>query len=182
MESISQRYARLRKSFAAKIAGVPAERWSNPSPCEGWTALDVVRHVVDTQGMFEGMVGRELTPGPSVDDDPHGAFLAATDQVQAHLDDPESAKAGYDGYFGPTTFEESVDGFLSLDLVVHGWDLARAAGIDEHMDPEDVAWVSTRAQSLETTMRGPSTFGPAIEAEPEATDQDKLLAFLGRQP
>ena len=161
---------------------MPEERWGNQSPCEEWTALDVVRHVIETQGMFEQMVGRSLEPGPAVDDDPRGAFLTVTDQVQEHLDDPESAKADYEGFFGPTTFEESVDGFLSLDLVVHGWDLARAAGLDEHIDPIDVAWVWSRAQALHDTMRGPNTFGEPIEAEPEATDQDKLLAFLGRQP
>lgn len=182
MESIAQRYARLRKSFAAKIAGTPEERWGNQSPCEDWTALDVVRHVVETQGMFERHVGRELEAGPAVDDDPHGAFIAATDQVQAHLEDPETATTGFDGYFGPTTFEESVDGFLSLDLVVHGWDLARAAGIDEHIDPDDVTWVWSRVEALEDTMRGPMTFAEPIDAEPDATDQDKLLAFLGRQP
>ncbi|MDN5851747.1 MAG: maleylpyruvate isomerase family mycothiol-dependent enzyme, partial [Actinomycetia bacterium] len=147
MESIAQRYARLRKSFAAKVAGIPEERWSNQSPCEDWTARDVVRHVIETQAMFESLVGRELVPGAPVDDDPHGAFIAATDQVQMHLDDPDTAKAGYDGYFGPTTFEESVDGFLSLDLVVHGWDLARATGVDEHIDPDDVAWVWSRAEA-----------------------------------
>lgn len=182
MESITQRYGRLRKSFAAKVAAVPEERWSNQSPCEDWAALDVVAHVIETQGMFEEFVNRKLAPGPSVDEDPHGAFLAATDQIQAHLDDPEAARAEFHGYFGPTTFEESVDGFLSMDLVVHGWDLARAAGLDEHIDAADVEWIWSRADALQDTMRGPRTFGPAIEAESDAGDQDKLMAFLGRQP
>lgn len=182
MESKADRYRRLRKSFAAKVAAVPAERWANRSPCEDWTALDVVQHVVETQEMFEKNVGRTLEPGPSAHDDPHGAFLAATDQIQAHLDDPDAARVEFDGYFGRTSFEDSVDGFLSMDLVVHGWDLARAAGLDDAIDPEDVQWIWSRADALQDTMRGPRTFGPAIEAEPDATDQDKLLAFLGRQP
>lgn len=182
MESIAQRYARLRKSFAAKVAAVPEERWGNQSPCTEWNALDVVRHVVETQQMFEGLVDRLLDPGPSVEEDPHGAFLAATDQVQVHLEDPASAKTGYEGYFGPTTFEESVDGFLSLDLVVHGWDVARATGLDEHIDPVDISWVWSRAESLGDNMRGPGVLGEPLEAEADATDQDKLLAFLGRQP
>lgn len=182
MESRADRYRRLRKSFAAKVAAVPEELWSNRTPCDDWTARHLVRHVIETQGLFESLVGRSLEPGPPVDEDPHGAFLAATDQVQAHLDDPAAAQAGYEGYFGATTFEESADGFLSLDFVVHGWDLARAAGLDEHIDPVDVAWVWSRVETLGDAMRGPRTFGPAIEAEPDASDQDKLLAFLGRQP
>lgn len=132
--------------------------------------------------MFEQLVGRSLRPGPSVDHDPHGAFLAATDQVQAHLDDPRSARVEYDGYFGRTTFEASVDRFLSMDLVVHAWDLSRAAGLDDTIDPVDVAWVWSRADALQDTMRGPNTFGPALEPGPGADDQERLLAFLGRAP
>lgn len=182
MESPADRYRRLRTAFAAKIADVPNQRWEDQSPCEGWTARDVVRHVIETQQLFEQLVGRTLESGPSVDDDPYGAFLAATDQVQAHLDDPRTARVEYDGYFGRTTFEESVDGFLSMDLVVHAWDLSRAAGLDDTIDLADVAWVWSRADALQDTMRGPNTFGPAVEPEAGADDQDRLLAFLGREP
>ena len=38
MSEISERYARLAEAFAAKIAAVPDEAWSNPSPCAEWTA------------------------------------------------------------------------------------------------------------------------------------------------
>ena len=182
MEPTAQRYRRLRDSFASKVAAVPVERWDNRSPCEDWTALDVVRHVVETQGRFEELFGRTLEPGPDVDEDPHGAFLAATDQVQARLEDPVTAKAEREGHFGRTTFEEAIDRFQCLDLIVHGWDLARAAGLDEHIDPADVEWARTTAHGLGDAMRSPGTFGPPIDAEPDASDQDKLLAFLGRQP
>lgn len=182
MEPTAQRYRRLRDSFAAKVAAVPQERWANRSPCEDWTALDVVRHVVETQGRFEALFGRTIETGPTVDDDPHGAFIAATDQVQAHLEDPETAGAVREGRLGRTTFEEAIDRFQCLDLIVHGWDLARAAGLDEHIDPADVSWASTTAQGLGDALRTPGSFGPPIDAEPEASEQDKLLAYLGRQP
>jgi uncharacterized protein (TIGR03083 family) len=58
MTEISQRYARLADAFTAKIAAVPDDRWACPSPCEGWTARDVVCHVIGSQEMFLGMVGR----------------------------------------------------------------------------------------------------------------------------
>lgn len=101
VETAPDRYRRLRTAFAATIEGVPQDRWLRPSPCEGWTARDVVAHVVETQEMFERLVGRRLEPGPDVADDPAGAFRAATDQVQTHLDDPVTADVEYDGAFGP---------------------------------------------------------------------------------
>ncbi|MDQ4020345.1 MAG: maleylpyruvate isomerase family mycothiol-dependent enzyme [Actinomycetota bacterium] len=47
----------LADAFAAKIAAVPDDRWASPSPCEGWTARDVVRHVIDSQEMLRAGAG-----------------------------------------------------------------------------------------------------------------------------
>jgi uncharacterized protein (TIGR03086 family) len=182
MTEVSERYARLADAFAAKIAAVPQDRWASVSPCEEWTARDVVRHVVATQGMFLGFVGRDLGEIPSVDDDPRGAWTAARSVIQSDLEDPERAAAEFDGLSGRTTFEAAVDRFLCSDLVVHGWDLARAADLDEHIDPEDVARVRRHMESFGDALRGPRAFGAAVEPPPEADDQGRLLAFLGRYP
>ena len=181
MSEISERYARLSSAFAHKIAAVPDGRWSSPSPCPDWAARDVVRHVVDTQGMFLGFIDKKLDGVPSVDDDPAGAWDAAREQVQANLDDRVTATHEFDGLMGRSTFEDAVDRFLNFDLVVHGWDLARATGQDETIDPGDIADVQRKADSLGDAMRTPSAFGPAIEAPEGADDQTKLLAFLGRR-
>src|SRR5690349_5412509 len=108
MSDVADRYRRLSTAFADRVAAVPPEAWANQSPCEEWTARQLVGHVVEVHGMFLGLVGRELLPGPSVGDDPLGAFVSARDQVQADLDDPQRADAEYDGYFGRTTFADTV--------------------------------------------------------------------------
>ena len=182
MSEVSQRYSRLADAFTSKIAAVPEDKWSSPSPCEGWTARDLVDHVVAAQGTFLGFVGRELGDIPSVDDDPLAAWTAARSVVQADLEDPERAAAEFDGFFGRTTFEAAVDGFLCFDLVVHGWDLARAVGLDERIDPEDVARVRRQAESYGDVLRSPGAFGPAVEPPADADEQGGLLAFLGRRP
>jgi uncharacterized protein (TIGR03086 family) len=181
MSEISERYRRLSDKFAARIAAVPPDRWGSPSPCEEWTALDVVRHVVETQGMFLGLVNRKMGPIPDVTEDPAGAWDAARATIQADLDDPERAAAEYEGRFGRSTFEQAIDGFINTDLVVHGWDLARATGQDERIDPADLQRVLARSAALGDAMRGPKTFGPPIEAPADADDQTRLLAFLGRR-
>jgi uncharacterized protein (TIGR03086 family) len=182
MSEVSERYERLGDVFAAKIAAVPAERWDSPSPCDGWTARDIVSHVINTQGMFLGFIGRDAAPGPSVSDDPGGAWSAARANVQTSLDDPEVAATEFQGYTGPSTFEAAVNRFLCFDLVVHGWDLARATGLDETIDPEDLARVQAAADAFGEMLRSPQAFGPAVEPPPGANDQQKLIAFLGRQP
>lgn len=181
MTEISERYRRLADAFADKVAAVPDDRWSSPSPCPDWTARDVVRHVVHTQGMFLGFVGRELGDIPSVDDDPLGAWNAARAVVLAGLEDPARAAEEFQGMSGPSRFDAAVDRFLSFDLVVHGWDLARAAGLDERIDPADVDDVRRAAEGFGDAMRSPGAFGPAVEPPRDADEQARVLAFLGRQ-
>jgi uncharacterized protein (TIGR03086 family) len=182
MSEVSERYRRLGDLFAAKIAAVPADRWEGPSPCDDWTARDVVAHVISTQGTFLGFIGREAAPGPSVEEDPAGAWAAARRDVQASLDDPPIAATEFQGFSGPSTFEAAVDRFLCFDLVVHGWDLARATGLDETIDSADVARVQAGADELGEKLRSPQAFGPAVDPPPSSNDQQKLIAFLGRQP
>lgn len=181
LTQIAGRYRRLSEAFGAKVAAVPTDSWESPSPCEGWSARDVVRHVVDSHELFCKLVGRTLGQVPSVDDDPAAAFDAARRVVQSDLDDPERAGAEYDGIFGRMTFAQGVDGFLSFDLVVHGWDLARATGQDESIDPAEVRRLTADAERLGDAMRSSGAFGPAAEAPPGADEQTRLLALLGRR-
>jgi uncharacterized protein (TIGR03086 family) len=179
--AIARRYARLADAFAAAVAAVPADAWENPAPCEGWTAREVVRHVVDSHDLFLGKVGRPLPGGPSVDDDPAGAFAAARGAVRADLDDPERAAATYDGFFGTISFEDAIDQFLSGDLLVHRWDLGTAAGLDVRLDPPDMrAWRQAAGLFLDA-MRGPGAFGPELTPPEGADEQTAFLAFLGRR-
>jgi uncharacterized protein (TIGR03086 family) len=180
-ETPQQRYRRLAGDFTQTVQAVPPDRWNNPSPCEDWTALDIVRHVVETHDMFLGLVGRSLNPAPTVDEDVEKAWISARDQVQADLDDPERAREEYDGYFGRTTFEGSVGTFLGFDLLVHRWDLARATGGDERLNLDDVREVRRRAEELGDTLRSDGVCGSALEPAPGADEQTQLLAFLGRR-
>ncbi|HEX4490090.1 MAG TPA: TIGR03086 family metal-binding protein [Acidimicrobiia bacterium] len=181
MSEISQRYARLSQAFADKIAAVPDDKWSARSPCSDWTALDVAKHVISTQGMFLKFVGQEMGALPAADEDPLGAWNAARGRIQAGLDDPKVAATEFDGMFGRSRFDDAVGKFLCMDLVVHGWDLARAAGLDESISSGDLANVRAEAEAFGDKMRAPQAFGPAIDPPASADEQTKVLAFLGRE-
>lgn len=181
MTDIAARYRKVAGHFAATTAAVPTDRWSAPSPCEGWSARDVVGHAVDVHRLFLGFVGASLGDIRAVDDDPVGAFSDASAVMQRLLDDPVTAAKTYEGFFGTTSFEASVDRFVSADLVVHRWDLARAAGLDETMDREELQLGLVNWPQFGEAMRTPSVCGPALEPPPGADDQTRLLAFLGRK-
>lgn len=165
-----------------RVAGVANDQWDKPTPCADWTVRDLVKHLVDSQAMFGGFIEREPAAGPDVGDDPHGAWTAARDQMQAWLDDPAAAGAEFEGMGGTTTFETAVNRFVCFDLLVHGWDLATATGQDATIDPDELPtlWEDTRV--LGEMIRSEGTCGPEVTAPDDATEQEQLLAYLGREP
>jgi len=182
MSDISDRFHRLSDAFERTVAGVPPDGWDRQSPCADWNARDVVRHIVDVHGMMLRPLDRTLSPAASVDDDPLAAYRAARRDVAEVVDDPELQRFEYDGYFGRTTIGATIDRFLGLDLTVHRWDLARATGQEAAMDPADIARIRADVTELGASARQGNVFGPPIELGDDASAQDRLLGFLGRDP
>jgi uncharacterized protein (TIGR03086 family) len=191
--TIVGRYRAHADAFERTVAAVQPDQWVNQSPCAAWSARDVVGHIVDMHGYMLRPMGHGLSPAPSVQDDPLGAFKAARADVEAVLDDPELAGTECDSPAGRMTFEQQVDQVVSDDLVLHGWDLARATGQDDTMDPEDVErlWSTTSAipADLMEQYRTPGAFGPGVEVfgpevkvSGDAPLQDRLLGLIGRDP
>ncbi len=181
MSRISQRYDKLSSAFGALVTAVPDDHWDAPTPCEDWTVLDLVQHIVDSHRVFLGFIGRELPEGPPVDDRPAEAFTIARRTVLDRLEDPLTAAQTYEGRLGTRTFEWAVDNFLSFDLVVHGWDLARATGQDETIAPDELARARADAEEWGEMARAPGVFGPPLDPPDGADEQTRLLAFLGRR-
>lgn len=125
-------------------------------------------------------VAVELTE--SVEQDPTAAWKQARSIMQGLLDDPATAGLEYDGYFGRTTLQRTVDTFLGLDLLIHGWDLARATGQDERLIPAEVSRVYADARALGDTLRMSGVCGPEVPVAADAPEQDRLLGYLGRNP
>ena len=181
MENVSERYRRLAAVVADRIGQVPDDRWDAPSPCQDWTVRDLVGHLVDIHGRFQSLVGRTVVDHPDPAQDALGAFTAVRDQMQADLEDPDKLAEEYDGRLGRSTWGSAVDGFVNFDLVVHGWDLARATGQDETIDPDDVARLTPVVEKMAPVMRDNGAIGDPVETGPDADPQTQPLAALGRK-
>jgi uncharacterized protein (TIGR03086 family) len=181
MSEVSDRFRRVAAQFTARAEAVPRDGWDRPSPCEGWVARDVVSHLVDAAGMFLGRVGVELPAETSQRGDPVVAWEAARDAVQAALDDPAVASREYESALGTTTFERTIGMFGVGDVLVHTWDLARATGLDERLDPDEVHRLITVMEPNDAMMRQGTAFGPRVDVPDDADEQTKLLAFTGRR-
>lgn len=180
MTEISERFRRVADGFTARANAVTADGWERPSPCEGWNARDVLAHLIGAAGMFLGRVGVELPAGASPDDDPVGAWETARDAVQAALDDPAIATREFESAMGTSTLEATIGRFGIGDVLVHTWDLARAAGLDERLDADEVHRLLLAMEPNDAMMRQGTAFGPRIDTPEDADEQTKLLAFTGR--
>ena len=190
MTESSERFARVAEGFTSRVESVPADAWENAAPCEGWVARDVVRHLVEWlpgPGFLLGTFGVETGPIPSVDEDPAGAWAVVRDAIQRALDDPDVAgRVEECGPPGRMSLAAAVDMTCTPDVLIHTWDLARATGLDERLDEAEVHRQVVAVESMppeaDAGMRASGHFGPRVEVAASATEQDRLLAFMGRDP
>jgi uncharacterized protein (TIGR03086 family) len=180
--SAADSFRQTNAAFAARVYGVPDGRWDDPAPVEGWAARDVVRHLVEWLPAFlANGAGVVLAEGPSVDEDPVGAWEFFATQVQALLDDPATAELTYTGPPGTHPLDRAIDQFFVSDLFLHTWDLARATGQDETLDPERCAGMLAGMEPWDEVLRSSGQYGPRVPVADDADVQTKLLAFIGRQ-
>jgi uncharacterized protein (TIGR03086 family) len=181
MTEISDRYRTVAAAFTERAAAVPEGAWDRPTPCEGWVARDIVQHLADSARSFLGRVDIELPAELSVQDDPLRAWLAVRDGVQAVLDDPAKASRTYESPMGTSTLEQGIGMFGVGDVLVHTWDLARAVGLDERLDPDEVHRLFEVMEPNDAMMRQGTAFGERVPVDPDADEQTRLLAFTGRK-
>lgn len=169
-------------TFTDRVQGTTD--WDAPAPVDGWTARDVVRHLVEWFPSFlEGGAGIVLPTGPSVDDDPIGAWQVQTDAIQELLDDPATADAVLSNrHVGDVPLDRAIDMFYTSDVFMHTWDLARATGQDETLDPEKCAEMLAGMEPMDEVLRASGQYGPKVPVPDDADVQTRLLGFIGRNP
>jgi uncharacterized protein (TIGR03086 family) len=184
MRSAAERHRCIAAEFSATVAGTAPAAWDHPAPPEGWVARDVVRHLVDWLPSFlAGSTGIALPAGPSVDDDPAGAWEHQRAAVQALLDEAQTADAVHDlPHLGRMSLAQAVDMIYTTDVFLHRWDLARATGQDETLDPATCAELLEGMRPMEAAMRESGHYGPRVDVPGDADAQTQLLAFIGRTP
>jgi uncharacterized protein (TIGR03086 family) len=176
-------HRRIAGRFSACVHGV-GSRWDDPTPVAEWTVRDIVRHLVEWFPAFLASGSDVRLPVvPSVDDDPVGAWEAHRAAVQAVLDDPAtSAKVLTNPHLGEVPLPDAIDRFYTADVFMHTWDLARATGQDDTLDADTCAAMLEGMAGFEDAMRGSGQYGRRVEVPDDAPVQDRLIAFIGRNP
>lgn len=183
MSDPPERFRKVATDFTRVVEAVPDDRWDAAAPPEGWRARDVVGHLVEwVPGLIFDGWGIERPAIPSIDDDPAGAWRSLRDTIQGALDDPSLAGEVRDIMPGTMTLTDAVDRLVTSDVFLHQWDLARATGGDERLDPDEVHALLVGMEPLDEVLRASGHFGPKVEVPPDADEQSRLIAFVGRRP
>jgi uncharacterized protein (TIGR03086 family) len=152
-----------------------------PTPCSEWTVQQLMDHLVGgTEYLLAAVSGREPSPGTRTT----GAdYRRGVEQVLVALAQPGALEAicmSPLGFRWPVA--QAVAGTF-MDVLIHTWDLARATGQDERLDPALVeACTAMFVPEMPTRGREAGIIGPEVPVDENASPQDRLLATMGRRP
>lgn len=168
-------YFKACRGFDAAVESV-GDKAQALSPCAGWTAAAVIEHVTLVHRAVAAALGRDL--------DRRCPWDAARDAVSEGLVldgvRDQAVRLPWLGMGGVP-----LAGFvpvLTMETLVHTWDVARAVGADETLDPFLCVEVYERVVKLEANLRAGDQFGPRVPVPDGVNAQVRLLAFLGRNP
>ena len=169
-------YGRASEWTLDKVRGA-TEKMDAPTPCDEWNVRTLMSHMLDTQNYFIGAGrGQEVSrPSPNppnlVGDDPVADFENARTTVLSTF-----REEGVIEKTGPAL------GIAFGDVLLHGWDLAKATAQDATMPDglAEAAYEMVHGRFTDEQRKG--VFKPELPVGPEATAQDKLLAYTGRDP
>ena len=103
--------------------------------------------------------------------------------MQAVLDDPETAdRTLTNPHIGELPLDRAIDQFYTADVFMHTWDLARATGQDDRLDPDFCAELLAGMEQMEEVIRSSGQYGARVPVPDDADAQTRLLGFIGRDP
>ncbi|MDA1359611.1 maleylpyruvate isomerase family mycothiol-dependent enzyme [Glycomyces luteolus] len=174
------RHARDAAYFTALVESATAEDWPRPSPVAAWTALDVVKHLVEWPRGFLKGAGIELE-SLDIDADPAAAWRRHVTDIQDIIEGP-AGRVLSNPHTGDKPVDEAIDQFYTADIWLHSWDLAKALGREPELGQERCRTALAGMQPIDQMLRESGQFGPAVPVADDASPQDKLAAFIGRDP
>lgn len=184
VESDPEQLAPVADITGQVIAAIAGEQWGLPTPCSEWNVRDLVRHVVTGNDGFAAALSGEPAPPPPAAEpssDLANAYRLSTRSLIDAFRQPGALQKVVTVPFG------TVGGDVALhlrmtDLLVHGWDLARATG-QSIAFPEDVVEqeLGFARAALADIPPGRRPFAPPEPVPDNAPAIERLAACLGRR-
>jgi uncharacterized protein (TIGR03086 family) len=177
---VSESEAGLLESVLAEteatIRAVGPDQRHWPTPCSDLDVTRLTDHVVGWAVSFAS----RLTAGPDIGD-PNEYRAGSSPAAEFH----QAAQRIVGSYRQATEQAQNLPvGFLIMEFLTHGWDLATAIGREvSYRDEAAELALKTGRVMLKPEYRGPGkAFGREVPAPDSAGAIDRLVAFMGRNP
>ena len=187
MTEITDLHRRALNSTGRVVAGISADQLDLSTPDAGWDVRTLLNHLVGGNlwaaelaagGTIE-QVGDRLD-GDVIGSDPAGAYDRSADAAAAVFEAPGALDAPCAVSYGPVPGSVYA-GHRFVDVLIHGWDLAKATGQDTSLEPDLVDACTLVLEPQVEAFRSAGAIGPAVPCGPGDSAQTKLLAMLGRR-
>jgi uncharacterized protein (TIGR03086 family) len=183
------RYLLASKGFEHRLRAVPPGGWEAPTPCTEWDVRALVNHMtrgnLNYVGLLHGATREEFLAARDTDalgDDPLTAFTGSVRACAEAFAEEGALDRVVDYPLGKLTGRRAL-AVRTADSTVHTWDLARALGADETLDPGLVAWIDEDHDDIFAGLAlNPRVFAAPPPGAPRTTRQDRLLTRFGRDP
>ncbi|HWC34867.1 MAG TPA: TIGR03086 family metal-binding protein [Mycobacteriales bacterium] len=186
MADLNDVHRRVLSATGTIVAGIGPQQWNEATPCEGWDVRALANHVVAgnywaaelAAGKTIDEVGTALD-GDVLGDDAAGSYEKSAAAAAAAFEAPGALDAPCAVSYGPVPGSVYA-GHRIIDVLVHGWDLAKATGQDTTLDPDLVAACIEIVEPQLDMLAASGAFAPATEVGDDADPQARLLGWLGR--
>ena len=176
------------------VAGISASQLGLATPCTEWDVRALLNHLLGTLSLGTALLSDtapavEMAPGglpvrdlvgDAADDDIAAAYRGRVDTLLAAGGD-DALRRVHDTPFGEMP-GAVLAGFTTVDILVHGWDLAIATGQQPGIDDRLAEHVLGFARQAITDQTRAPRIGSEIAVPATAAATDRLVGFLGRRP
>lgn len=173
------------RRLAALLDGVPDSALDTPTPCDTSVAT-LLDHIMGLTVGLRASARKEPTDAPQasaehLDPEWRAILPGRLDALVAAWREP-GAKEGMTTAGGVEMPAADIAAVTLDELVIHGWDLARATGQPYDPDPADVAAILPFLEAFGSGQGVPGLFGPMVPVPADAPAFDRALGLSGRDP
>jgi uncharacterized protein (TIGR03086 family) len=172
------------------LADITDVQLSSSSPCTDYTVGDLIDHVDQVSRGATALARRASPPGTGTGTAPDAAHrdFRWRSSVARHVrevgvawDDP-AAWQGESNVPGSDLSNEMWGKITLTELVVHGWDIAKATGQPFDLPEDTLRACLDHVAKFVPDAPFPALWGPPVEVAPDAALLDRIVATTGRVP
>ena len=176
---------------ARVVAGVPGHPMDAATPCDEWDLRTLVNHTIvwtsysaerraHGESVAEDLISKDFTADPGFAED----YAAQVGRAVTAWSDP-AVWARDLSVMGSSIPAADVAAMLIMEMVLHGWDIARTTGQEYACDHAVAALVLATVEAQGELFRQYQGFAPIVPGpvgRQGATVLDRALRLSGRDP